>query len=119
MKPGRKLLIATGAALLWAPPVAAGSGERELRAQPPLTTGPDLLTAVLAVGLAVVAAVAAASFLMLWAARRRDDEMRKDAEPIEVVGHRARSRAELRMSDDPIMAGMGLGRRQRPRGRKS
>jgi hypothetical protein len=59
------------------------------------------------------------SFLMRWAARRRDDEMRREAEPIEVVGHRARSRAELGVSDDPIIAGMGLGPRQRRRGRKS
>lgn len=80
--------------------------------------GIDLLTAVLAVGLTVVAAVAAAGFLMLRASRRREDATKKEKGAIEVIAHRAMSRAQLRMSDDPIVAGMGLEPRRRPRGRK-
>jgi hypothetical protein len=111
-------LLAAGAALLWAPPVATAAGLPELRPAPTLDQGPDPLTAVLAVGLAVVAAVAVAGALMLRAARRRDDETKKETEAIGVLGHRARSRAQLRMSDDPIVAGMGLDPPQRPPERK-
>lgn len=80
--------------------------------------GLDLLTAILAVGLTVVAAVAAAAFLMLRASRRREDATKKEKRAIEVIGDRAISRAQLRMSDDPIVAAMGLEPRRRPRGRK-
>jgi hypothetical protein len=79
--------------------------------------GPDLLTAVLSIGLAVVAGVTVVGALLLRAARRSDEE-RKRASEVEAIDRRAISRVHMRVSDDPIVAGMGLHERPRPRGRK-
>ncbi len=80
--------------------------------------GPDLLTAVLGIGLAVVAAVALVGGLILRAARRRSDEPTRRSDAREIVDHRASARVRVRMPEDPIVAAMGLQPRRRPRGRK-
>jgi hypothetical protein len=79
--------------------------------------GPDLLTAVLSIGLAVVAGVTVVGALLLRAARR-SEEGRKRAAEAEAIDRRAISRVHMRVGDDPIVAGMGLHERPRPRGRK-
>lgn len=117
MSRSHMVLIAAGAALLWAPPLVVAAGGPLLPAAPTLAHGPDLLTAVLGIGLAVVAAVALVSALILRAARRRDVKPTK-AGASEIVDRRARSRAGLRMPDDPIIAGMGLDPPEEPRARQ-
>lgn len=95
----------------------------------------DLLTTVLVIGLAAVAAVAIGGSALLLAMRRR--EQRADGPPVptaaappaetpaapgisEMTDRQALRRARLRMSDDPIMAALGIdediaGRRARRR----
>ncbi len=80
--------------------------------------GPDLLTAVLGIGLAVVAAVALVGGLVLQTARRRADELAREPDAREIVDHRASAHVRVRMPEDPIVAAMGLQPRRRPRGRK-
>lgn len=118
MTRGRIVLVAAGAALLWAPPLAMAGGDPALAAAATQPQGPDLLTAVLAIGLAVVVAVAVVGALVLRAARRREEERSGTAEAIETADHRARSRAHLRETEDPIVAGMGLDPQRRRSGRK-
>jgi hypothetical protein len=117
MARGRIVLVAAGAALLWAPPLAMAHGG-SLATAAGLPRGPDLLTAVLAVGLAVVAGVAVVGGLVLRAARRRDDEAGGAAGAPEIAGHRARTRAHLRVTEDPIVASMALDSQRRRAGRK-
>jgi hypothetical protein len=105
MPPDGTFLIAAGGALGWAPPLAV------------TPVGPDLLTAVLSIGLAVVAGVTVVGALLLRAARRSDDQ-KKRATEVEAIDRRAISRVHMRISDDPIVAGMGLHERPRRRGRK-
>jgi hypothetical protein len=104
--------IAIAAALLWAPPVAVGTGWADPAGPTAALGGPDPLAAVLSIGLAVVAAVTVISALVLRAERQRGDASRRvDEEPmgaIEIVNRRARSRAQIRIADDPIVAGMEL-----------
>lgn len=83
-----------------------------------LPQGPDLLTAVLAIGLAIVVAVAVVGGLVLRAARRRDDAPGGAADGREIADHRARSRAHLRVTEDPIVASMALDSQRRRAGRK-
>lgn len=117
MARGRIVLVAAGAALLWAPPLAMARGG-SLAPAATLPRGPDLLTAVLAIGLAVVLAVAMVGGLVLPAARRRDDERGRTADSREIADHRARSRAHLRVTEDPILASMALDSQRRRAGRK-
>ena len=117
MARGRIVLVAAGAALLWAPPLAMARGGSPATAAA-LPRGPDLLTAVLAIGLAVVMAVAVVGVLLLRAARRRDDEAGGAADAREIAGHRARTRSHLRVTEDPIVASMALDSQRRRAGRK-
>jgi hypothetical protein len=117
MPPDGTFLIAAGAALLWAPPFAITPVWAALGTAPAVAGGPDLLTAVLSIGLAAVAGVTVVGGLLLRASRRSEDE-RKRATEAEAIDRRAISRVHLRVSDDPIVAGMGLHERPRPRGRK-
>ena len=113
----RIVLVAAGAALLWAPPLAMARGA-SLASAATLPQGPDLLTAVLAIGLAVVVAVAVVGGLVLRAARHRDDERRGTADAREIADHRAHSRAHLRVTEDPIVSSMALDSQRRRAGRK-
>ena len=114
---GRIVLVAAGAPLVWAPPLALARGS-SLAGAATLPQGPDLLTAVLAIGLAVVVAVALVGGLVVRAARRRDDERHGRAEAREIADHRAHSRAHLRVTEDPIVASMALDSQRRRAGRK-
>ena len=105
--------ITIAAEILWAPPVAVSAGWADPAGPSTALGGPDPLAAVLSIGLAVVAAVTVICALVLRAERHRGDAARKgaDEEPmgaIEIVNRRARSRAKIRMADDPIVAGMEL-----------
>ena len=117
MPPDGTFLVAAGAALVWAPPFAITPVWAALGTAPAVAGGPDLLTAVLSIGLAAVAGVTVVGGLLLRASRRSEDE-RKRATEAEAIDRRAISRVHLRVSDDPIVAGMGLHERPRPRGRK-
>ncbi|MDQ2934268.1 MAG: hypothetical protein M3R49_04670 [Chloroflexota bacterium] len=93
--------------------MAVGAGWPELAAPSTAVGGPDLLAAVLSIGLAAVGAVTVVCALVLRAERRRANETKRgmDEEPmgaIEIVNRRARSRAQIRIADDPIVAGMEL-----------
>jgi hypothetical protein len=116
MPPGRTYLIMAGASLVWAPRGAVRLWPEPATASA-VAAGPDLLTAVLAIGLAVVAGVTVVGALLLRAARRSDAE-KKRATEVEAIDRRAIRRAHMRIADDPIVAGMGLHERPRPRGRK-
>ncbi len=110
---GGPSLIATASAIRWAPAVGVGAGWPELAAPSTAAGGPDLLAAVLAIGLSLVAAVTVVCVLVLRADRRRGDERKKKMDeetmgPIEIANRRARSRAQIRLADDPIVAGMEL-----------
>ena len=117
MPPNGTFLIAAGAVLVWAPPFAITPVCAALGTAPAVAGGPDLLTAVLSIGLAAVAGVTVVGGLLLRASRRSEDE-RKRATEAEAIDRRAISRVHMRVSDDPIVAGMGLHERPRPRGRK-
>jgi hypothetical protein len=118
MARGRIVLVAAGAALLWAPPLAMARGGPPATAAA-LPRGSDLLTAVLAIGLAVVVTVGVVvGLLLLRAARRREDAAGGAADALEIAGHRARTRAHLRITEDPIVASMALDSQRRRAGRK-
>jgi hypothetical protein len=115
--------IGTAAAILWAPPVAVGAGWPEPAGPSTALGSLDPLAAVLSIGLAAVAAITVICALVLRAERRRWDETRKrmDAEPmggIDIVNRRARNRVQIRIVDDPIVAGMELDAPDQPWGPK-
>jgi hypothetical protein len=124
MRSRAPLLLAIVTALLGAPSLASGASS-----EPAGTAADALLGIVLLIGLSGVAAVTVMGTALALAGRRRSDAQEPaaaaadDAATAAILARRTVRQGKVRLTDDPIVAAMGLddkvGVRRRARGQST